>query len=319
MRQYTNAYLQIDYPETLMWLLDNNFVRCVNLNGAYRMTVTLDLTAGGVVTTYTHTTEIGDLTFRLKPYLRGFAHGTTITALCSVTAYDSADNPHNYTLKFGTKIVYGKTLQERHHGSEGVVAYERLTDLQSLDLLKPAGWTGAIRFGSHIATYNNAAPDIVVESYGSPGSVVVRYGNSITPIFRGDVWDETNGAIWDVRCVQVCPARNGIKLTYYNTDGCKRFAIGEVLKKTMSAERKEYRQGGVVYDEPPQSLVTGYAGTIEVGFRDVDPLQYLEDIMLSPVVTTSRGNERINVIPTTLQLVRDGITKDIIITFKIDA
>lgn len=311
--------MQIDYPETLMWMLDNNFVRFVNRHGAYKLTARLDLTAGGVVTTYTHTTEIGDLTFRLTPYLRGLAHGTTIKALYTVTAWDSHNTSTTHTDKFETKIVYGKTLQERHHGSEGVVTYERITDLQPLELLKPAGWTGRIYFGSNIVNYNNTDPDIVQQQYISPGAVEVHYVGNVTPIYRGDVWDETNGKIWDVRCVQVCPARNGIKLTYYNTDGCKRFAIGEVLKKTMSAERKEYRQGGVVYDEPPQSLVTGYAGTIEVGFRDVDPLQYLEDIMLSPVVTTSRGNERINVIPTTLQLVRDGMTKDIIITFKIDA
>lgn len=311
--------MRIDYPETLMWLLDNNFVRCVNRHGAYKLTATLDLTAGGVVTTYTHTTEIGDLTFRLTPYLRGLAHGTAITALYTVTAWDSHNTSSTHTDKFETKIVYGKTLQERHHGSEGVVVYERLTDLQPLDLLKPAGWTGRIAFGSLSAYYNSTDPDIVAQQYLSPGTIAVQYGFSSTPIFRGDVWDETNGSGWSVRCVQVCPVRNGIKLTYYNTDGCKRYAIGEVLKKTMNAERKEYIQGGVVYDEPPQSLVTGYAGTIDVGFRDVDPLQYLEDIMLSPVVTTTRGSERINVIPTTLQLVRDGMTKDIIITFKIDA
>lgn len=311
--------MQIDYPETLMWLLDNNFVRCVNRHGAYKLTATLDLTAGGVVTTYTHTTEIGDLTFHLTPYLRGLAHGTSITALYTVTVWDSHQTTYTHTDKFNTKIVYGKTLQERHHGSEGVVTYERITDLQPLELLKPAGWTGNIYFGIGVVNYNNTGPDIVVQPYLSPGAIIVKYRSLNTPIYRGDVWDETNGGNWDVRCVQVCPVRNGIKLTYYNTDGCKRYAIGEVLKKTMSAERKEYRHGGVVYDEPPQSLVTGYAGTIEVGFRDVDPLQYLEDIMLSPVVTTARGNERINVIPTTLQLVRDGLTKDIIITFKIDA
>lgn len=319
MRQYIDANVQIDYPETLMWLLDNNFVRFVNRHGAYKLTATIDLTAGGVVTTYTHTSEIGDLTFRLTPYLRGLAHGTSITALYTVTAWDSHNTSSTHTDKFDTKIVYGKTLQERHHGSEGVVTYERITDLQPLELLKPAGWTGRILFGSNIVNYNNTDPDIVQQQYMSPRKIAAAYRSLNTPIYRGDVWDETNDGNWDVRCVQVCPARNGIKLTYYNTDGCKRFAIGEVLKKTMNAERKEYRQGGVVYDEPPRSLVTGYAGTIEVGFRDVDPLQYLEDIMLSPVVTTSRGNERINVIPTTLQLVRDGQTKDIIITFKIDA
>lgn len=319
MRQYNDINMRIEYPEKLMWLLDNNFVRCVNRHGAYKLTATLALTAGGVVTTYTHTTKIGDLTFRLTPYLRGLAHGTTITTLCSVTAYDANDNPYSYTLKFDMKIVYGKTLQERHHGSEGVVTYERLTDLQLLDLLKPAGWKGRITFGSFTQNYYDTDADIVQVPYFSPGPVEVNYIGNGTPIYRGDVWDETNGNDWDVMCVQVCPARNGIKLTYYNTDGCKRFAIGEVLKKTMSAERKEYRHGGVVYDEPPQSLVTGYAGTIEVGFRDVEPGQYLEDIMLSPTITTTRGGEIISLTPTTLQLVRDGETKDIIINFKIDA
>lgn len=311
--------MQIDYPETLMWLLDNNFVRFVNRHGAYKLTATVVLTAGGIITTYTHSTEIGDLTFRLTPYLRGLANGTSITALYTVTVWDSNQNTYTHTDKFSTKIVYGKTLQERHHGSEGVVTYESLSDLQPLELLKPAGWVGRVSFGSSIANYNSNDPNIVVQPYVSPGSITIRYSSQQSPIFRGDVWNETEGGSWDVRCVQVCPVRNGIKLTYYNTDGCKRFAIGEVLKKTMSAERKEYRQGGVVYDEPPQSLVTAYAGTIDVGFRDVDPLQYLEDIMLSPIVTTTRGKESISLIPTTLQLVRDGLTKDIVITFKIDA
>lgn len=311
--------MQVDYPEKLMWLLDNNFVRCVNRHGVYKLTATLDLTAGGVVTTYTHTTEIGDLTFRLTPYLRSLAHGTIIKVLYTVTALDSHNTSYTYTDKFETKIVYGKTLQERHHGSEGVVTYERLTDLQNLELLKPYGWTGQIIFGNNVLICGDSDADIVQQSLVLPGAVKVRYVGYGSPIYRGDVWDETNVVSWYVRCVQVCPARNGIKLTYYNTDGCKRYAIGEVLRKTMNAERKEYKQGGVVYDEPPRSIVTGYAGTIEVGFRDVDPLQYLEDIMLSPIVTTTRGSEIINVIPTTLQLVRDGLTKDIIIIFKIDA
>lgn len=319
MRQYTDTNMTVDYPEALMWLLDNNFVRCVNRNGAYKISVRLDLTAGGIVTTYSNTSEIGDITFRLTSYLRGLAPGTAISALCDVTAFDSHGNPFAHAVKFDTKYVYGKTLQERHHGSEGVVVYERISDLQPLELLKPAGWAGNIYFGSMASSNSDPSPDIVSLPYVSPGIVEVQYRSLTTPIYRGDVWDETNAGIWAVRCVQVCPPANGIKLTYYNTDGCKRYAIGEVMRKTMNAERKEYRRGGVVYDEPPRSLVAGYAGTIDVGFRDVEPEQYLEDIMLSPVVTTSRGSEMINLIPTTLQMVRDGVTKDMVITFKIDA
>lgn len=318
MRQYIDANMRIDYPETLMWLLDNNFVRCENSYGHFKLSVKIDLIVGGIVTTYSNTSEIGDITFRLNPYLRGLANGTNVTVDVVATAYDSANNQHNTLLNFSAKLVYGKTLQERHHGSEGIVVYEKSSDLNNLDILKPAGWTGVIFIGNNFVNYNSTDPDVVQRSY-SFGPKIILYSGSGSPILRGEIWNDASELSWDVRCVQVCPARNGIKLEYYNTDGCKRFAIGEVLKKTMSAERKEYRNGGVVYDEPPKSLVTGYAGTIEVGFRDVDPLQYLEDIMLSPIVTTKRGSEQISVIPTTLQLVRDGETKDIVITFKIDA
>lgn len=318
MRQYIDANMRIEYPETLMWILDNNFVRFSNSYGHFKLSVKIDLIVGGIVTTYSNTSEIGDITFRLTQYLRGLVNGDDVTFDVDATSYDSADNPHNTLLNFNSKLVYGKTLQERHHGSEGIVVYENAADLINFDIFKPAGWKGTIFFGNNLVNYNHQDPDVVKQSY-RVGQRLIWYDGSGSPILRGDIWDDVSELSWVVNCVQVCPARNGIKFEYYNTDGCKRFAIGEVLKKTMSVERKEYRNGGVVYDEPPKSMVTGYAGTIDVGFRDVDPLQYLEDIMLSPIVTTKRGSEQISVIPTTLQLVRDGETKDIVITFKIDA
>lgn len=306
------------YPDYLVWLLDNNFVLFKNSYGSYKMKVVLTVTIGGDTYVYEQTTELGMLTFRLNPLLRGYGSGTVVSALAKVDTYDANDNQYTDLAKFQLKSVYGKTLQERHHASESVIVYEKPSDLSNVEILKPLGWGGQVYFGSSSYNFTGNDADVVTIGYLSPGNVNIKY-NGLQFIWRGEVWDDYKYSFWDVRCVQVCPAKNGIKLTYYNTDGCKRYAIGEVLKKTMAAERKEYRQGGVVYDEPPRSLVTGYTGTIDVGFTDVEPGQYLEDIMLSPVVTTTRGTETINVIPTTLQMVRDGETKDIIITFKIDA
>lgn len=318
MRTYTSANITVTYPEQLVWLLDNNFMLCENMYGAYRMRVNATVTVGGVHSVYDHTTEIGTLTFRWAPFLRGVPNGSNVGVVCSITTWDANDNQHSDVVKYTMDMRYGKTLQERHHCSESVVVYEKAPDLVNFEILKPAGWTGRVYFGANTYTYNSNDASVNLITYASPGDMTIKY-SGLTGIYRGEIFNDGKDAIWSVRCLQVCPAKNGIKLTYYNTDGCKRYAIGEVLKKTMAAERKECRKGGIVYDEPPRSLVTGYTGTIDVGFKDVEPGQYLEDIMLSPVVTTARGTDTINVIPTTLQMVRDGETKDIIITFKIDA
>lgn len=316
MRNYTSTNVSVDYPGQLAWLLDNNFVYFRNLYGDYGMRVRMAVSVGGNTWYYDHTTEIGVLTYRLNAFLSQVPHGVTVYVVCDVRTKDSAQNQHNDTVKFNFVNIYGKTLQERHHGSTSVITYYDNSDLAKIDIYKPAGVTGNEIVGSNINNFT-ADEQILHNGWASGAMEAVITG---TPAFTvGEIFDESTVSKWTVRLVQVCPAKNGIKFTYYDTDGCKRYAIGEVLTKKMQAARKDFHRGGVVYDEVPRSLVTGYTGTIEVGFSDVDPGQYLEDIMLSPIVTTTRGSDTIEVVPETLQLTRDGKTKDIIITFKIDA
>lgn len=317
MRNYTSVYVSIDYPDQCVWREDNNFVLCTNRYGAYPLRGQLMVTAGGNTYNYDYTTEVGSLTFRLSPLLRMLPTKTYVEAVIVTTVDDGNGNQYTDTKKFDFYYHYGKTLQGRHHGSCRVVTYSDSTDIDKVDVLKPAGFTGHYSYAGNIVTLASSPAEVVTALPGLDPRVRVRMSGDATT--TGDIWAERTEKILDIKLVQVCPRRNGIKFAYYDTDGCRRYAIGEVLTKKMAAKRDEYRRGGEVCNEVPRSLLTGYDGTIEVGFYEVDPLQYLEDIMLSPVVTTTRGGVEIEVIPTTLTLTRDGKTKDIIISFKIDA
>lgn len=320
MQNYTSVHVSIDYPDQCVWREDNNFVLCTNRYGAYPLRGQLTVTAGGNTYNYDYTTEVGSLTFRLSPLLRMLPTYTQVMAVVVTTVDDGGGNQHSDTVKFDFYYHYGKTLQERHHGSCRIITYADAADTSKVEVFKPEGWRGGVFFAGAVTTVNTTPSEILTLDPGAWARTSIQFRGSVgSAVYSGDVWDERYDSMWDIRLVQVCPRRNGIKFVYYDTDGCKRYAIGDVLTKKMTAKREEYRRGGEVYNDVPRSLLNGYDGTVEVGFSDVDPLQYLEDIMLSPVVTTTRGGKEIKVIPTTLTLTREGKTKDIVISFKLDA
>jgi hypothetical protein len=324
MRLYQGTNFHLNYPEAAIWREDYNILDFVNEYGAYLIAVTATVTVnyGGTphVINYAAQSSVGEVVINLSPLIKTYCPADYFITWKADFEDGNGTQYHDNNAIKDIAAYYGKTLQERHHGSCRVITYADLADIQKVDIFIPSGWVGSIKYNG-LVTIHNQTTAAIEQAVNTLGGVQVDMIPGIfSSVWTGEVWEDELVSTWSVRLVQVCPARNGIKLVYYDTDGCKRYAIGEVLKKTMVAKRDEYRRGELSeYDTVPRSLLTGYSGTISVGFADVDPQQYLEDIMLSPVVTTERGSGTINVIPTTLTLVRDGKTKDIIIDFKIDA
>lgn len=312
MRTITEASTNtlIEYPEVVTWMLDNNFIHLKNLDG-YPIKVSVKVTNGGVDYYMNYESELDNLTFRLNPLLWSFGPSTfdidvTITANGS-TAAESLKTFFVY---------YGKTLQERYHGSATTITYADSNDLSALEMYNI--WSDAASPATFVPFPNpfvyNAYDGI--NTINAAGKNMIKHSNALLNNTIGDIWDSVTSNSFFYNLIKVCPKANAIKLEYYDTDGCKRYAIGEVLKKTMKATRADYVRGGVVYDAQPRSKVTDYQGTIQVGFAEVDPKQYLEDIMLSPTIVESVTGALLT--PNTLSLDRDGVTKDIIITFNID-
>lgn len=322
MRLYQGTDFHLNYPEAAVWREDYNILDFVNEYGVYPLavTVTITVTYNGTphVVNYSAQSSVGEVIVNLSPLIKTYCPADYFITWNADFEDGNATQYHDQNAIKDITAYYGKTLQERHHGSARIITYATTADLAKVEVLVPIGFVGNITYRGNAATISTGTPRLVTLVDGGIGSYAIKVSGSAATY--GEVWDEATEQDFFVYPVQVCPARNGIKLTYYDTDGCRRYAIGEVLKKTMAVKRDEYRRGELsTYDTVPRSLLTGYSGTITVGFADVDPQQYLEDIMLSPVVETTRGSDTIKVIPTTLTLVRDGKTKDIVIDFKIDA
>lgn len=304
----TNTNTKIEYPDVVAWLMDNNFIHLKQLDG-YPVKAQVEVV--NMQSYYlNHTSEIDNLTFRLNPLLRAFGPAT-VTIKVTVWSNGQQD-----AVNLGKVYVYhGKTLQERFHGSAVKVPWVDASDLASVDFYNPFSGMGGTT--SYIST---------------PFATIIGDGISQVPVSNITHNRITNssstvpiGTLWNYKLIsnvvyaanKMCPVRNGIKLRYYDTDGCIRHVAGEVLKKTMKVTRQEYHRGGTVCDEVPRSIVTDYAGTMQVGFSDVPNDMYIEDIMLSPYVEECLMGRRM--VPTTLTLDRDyEDTKDVIINFLID-
>lgn len=311
--------MRTTYPESLAWSLDVNEVKVENLYGEYPIQTTMAMTithgGGSLSVTYTGGSEIGLVIFSVKNIAATYMP-CRIDFVITSTYEDSNGSTYTDTFTDKFRVVPGKTWAHRHHASVGVITYEDTADLNGVEVLKPQGWTGNIVLGNNISTQSNTDARIVPMVYNS-GQVRIRFNGTGASVYRGDVFAEQQQQSWQVRLVQVCPPRDGIKLTYYDSDGCKRYAIGRVLDVATGGVHIQY---GTHADEIVQHrhIVSDGESEISVGFADVEPLQYLEDIMISPSITAPRGTGTAQLTPTSAEVVRDGDTKDIIITFKID-
>lgn len=340
MQDITGKYGTITVPCCTIWREDNNYFRIVNgtpgaLVVANPLTIDFSDLQGNLLESVTLSgvsSEVGDITFRLRPYLLAY---TPCIIDYHITAefYDANGNLKGTQKADGTiYCFYGKTFQERQHGSARVITIppDFLSYHKSLDVFIPPCYSGVVQWGSNNPMQTSACQ--AVAEIGAPKPPArpdqpIHFSSSKTPVMAGEFWDEREELSWDVDVKIVCPKRNPVTIHYYDTDGCLRFAVGEVLEKKMAVKRDEYHRGGAVYNTVPRSVFSDYDGTFDVGFADVDPLQFLEDILIShrcwihgrrQNCICDIENVEYEVIPLTLQLVRDGKTKDMVMTFKID-
>lgn len=329
------GHLYYEIPCCAMWREDNNYIYFRNTYGAYLLQINMVLTfqdfAGNIleVVQIQPTSEVGEITIRLRPYLLAYTPCKVCVDIPVAHIYDINGKMDTVDkLNWCFNCFFGKTFQERQHGSSRIITlpsdYPLMT--RGLDVFKPQCWEGTINFGGVGQLENSPCANVVTLKPLTSDNRVLFTSSACS--IAGEVTSELAACNYSIEVRQICPRRNGIAIYYYDTDGCMRCAVGEVLEKKMAVTRDKYVRGGVVYNRQPHSMFTDYDGTISVGFSDVDPLQYIEDILFTPrawvngvrknCADCSDEEVEYEVIPTTLTLTRDGRTKDIIINFLID-
>ena len=313
---FSSIDVKAEFPDNVLWTGDDNFVIFTQTSG-YTMKVTLEVLINGNLYYLKYQGENGAITMRLNDLLRAFAP-CSFKMAATVTVYGITEQD-----SLGDHVIYyGKSLAERYHGSATIITYNDTSLLNQLEFYN-------LFSNEDNPTQTQILPNHDISTVVSPigisqhycansSRVIIRRTSGYTPatITIGELWNCSDLSVHTYCLKKVCPQRNGIELRYYDTDGCLRAAIGEVLNKKMKVEREEYLRQNSLINSVPRSVVTTYSGTIEVGFADVEPEQYIEDIMLSPIITELNTGAELT--PETLELDRDGETKDIIITFRIN-
>lgn len=313
---YTNEY-QITYPEEYVWLGDNNVIKVESTDGntAVGAEITITRTNDGVSRTIRHCSELHYIVFNLNDlllniYNGGMTYDVTVKCL-NWGIYDGQ-------IRFGLKILKGKSFTNRSHGAERTIYTYNLSDLNKLQL-----WChkdGVISCGTTNYTvhqgYNALNLDNVITHSGdytlcffaqsvvpllaintfnvttSSAKVELSLNNTTAPTTnatKGDIWSDskftTNQYCIDLHVVESCSDFDVIKLRYYNTDGMLRYIAGKIMSETIDVKTELYKQFDLsVYRNIPRRYMTANDRKIKIVFDDIQRDAYLSDILLSDSV-----------------------------------
>lgn len=304
----TTNNVKVVYPDEIVWMGDNNWCDLTNtLNDP--VGALLVITINGNSYNKEYNSQLNYERFSFDDVLRISTPGT-VTVKIQVTANGTVD-----FVSFTFQLYYGRTLTSRHHGSVtdvllpiGVTSVDIFTPLEGGTMY--IGGVGSVFTGPKIDTF----------AITSCGQYVNFFDNRLTqvPKWFGDLWNEEKKPWHTIKTHCVCPSDNGIVVKYYDTDGCLRYAVGEVIKVKDAAKNTEVRRRDSVIADIGKRIVSEFATEITIGIADVPKGAYLEDIICSHVCTIDRGGVSVEVIPVTLSVEREmEETKDYQLTFKV--
>lgn len=116
---------------------------------------------------------------------------------------------------------------------------------------------------------------------------------SSTPYYRGEYYDNAGVSPqdeWDLTLVYPCVKENKVVVEYYNIDGCKRYAVGQVLNIDQETEQAQYHRPTDELRSIPRAKTNRVTQTLRIGFPKVPHGAMFEDLLTSEkVVLHSAG------------------------------
>ena len=255
------------------------------------------VTAGSVARTFSATTSTGVIMFDLTTLVRSCEESTiSMTIRCARgSEWGSAEEDF--------LLFNGRTLAGRYHASESVVCVPKDMGVQMPQLFLP-----------NKANVNGTNTNLGITTATFPAHVRMLSDHEY---LRGDIMCPDTSTEYDVIVREECVPANGIFLTYTNTDGVLRYAVGRIRTSTMGAERATYTTNDDEVRNRPAHVIFGASEEITVDFINVPHGQYLEDILLSDEVIAYNGTVVAPVIPVDSSIIRKVGASDYTITFKL--
>lgn len=166
-------------------------------------------------------------------------------------------------------------------------------------------------FEYHYTDYNGVVQTVYIQTFNLPtlNMIVVKYDLHIQGVVTDidwqhsvvDRWEMGQYAEsvdrWDVEVFKTCAKEKAVTVEWYNADGCKRSAVGELLLLSTGSEgdtMQRYRVDDVVRHSAYRHINT-VQQTCRVGFAQIPHGAFIEDLLTSWQVTV----DGVPAVPTT--------------------
>ena len=315
--------LSVEYPNEEVFLKDNIFFKFTEDNGN-RIKATIKVydnsTPPNLLKTLEYESSTPQLVFRVHEVLKEFSTGQVTTFNIEYEVeYHNGTTFVTFSAQTDKYVaINGKTLARRPHGSERVIVYNDSSDLTGIEVYCPynttsisyyVGGLNYIDFSKNIHTIASTIDDKQIKCS--------KAFSPYTQLPFHNVWNREYEYKYYIKLKNVCPRENGLKVYYYNTDGCKRMVIGEVVSDKNTVKRDEY---SLLVDEVkrrPYAHHNSIEDVFTLFVQDVEPLQYLEDIMISDEWWINVDGDDIPIVLVDTEVTTNGEIEDYKLTFKI--
>lgn len=308
--QFNNG-ITCEIPNYAIFTGDKNLVRFNYSSGSISARVQI----GNDIQQYE--SRLSDITFDIGDLLK---RNRINNDQISVTISCSLSGSTFETRSFDCRVMLGKTLPHRFHGSQNIITYvDAFEDLQEVEMYASVAgvWSDNDTDPASIEVENPCIEYIDLTSMVFPGGEIVLNFNGSANAYFGYAWDPYAFRNNKYRFVKKCIPENGIKIYYYNTDGCLRVCVGKITGVNTSQNITNYIDVGVVKNEP-NFVVDGNETEFTVVFDDVQSNEYLEDIVFSQrIYYIDANNEEREMCLSSSGMKTTNETKELTLNFKV--
>lgn len=286
MRTQTVGTVTLTFPDSFVWAGDKMIMTATGTSDPVALKIVV-----GYQQSYPKTLEYHSTTTFLAIDIR-----STVIAWCEQNNYGNVSiqtKVYENGIEQGTiyttgmTVVHGLTRADRYHGTGEYIQQPTMispvTQFLALDAAHFDG-TGTLTdpVGKSIVDVTNAAGKC-----GFKYGVAQLVGDYFNPVTLTTVYNEVEKI--------TCLPDNGVVLKYTNTDGCIRYAVGQVLSRSEKVEMETYTPALSALNTIPSAIQTEKQITLRIGFHDVKKAQHLGDIFFSEhiyIVNPSTLEER---------------------------
>lgn len=315
MRQVTVGVYTIIYPESIVWLKDNNTISITSGYGPFDASITIKNPRNTLedTITITHSTPLKDILFDLGEcfrYLYKPGDDPSMLGNWSIEVNLDGGSFQNY-FSFNVQVYDGISFSTKTHGTSNVINIYDAEDLSNVYVYSPVSGEAVIGTSTYqiqaginqLDLSNDVEGDTQLCLHSSltyppiasiTGDIAVTpYSSDIyfTAEEQADPGTMDGGSLWNrkqifpicysIRLIEPCDTYPFAYIRYINSDGVYRYIGGKVLSIDDSSTLENYNiPRTLIYNAAPRYTITESSKIIKIG-SEITPDDEISDILYS--------------------------------------